>query len=527
MKKIKLLSLIGLSSLLLTAMSGCQSSSSDEDIVYLKVLNAGDYIYLNSPDDGYEDPDLTDQYVEWINTPSVKEKYFGKDFNKRIEIIYDTYDTNETMYNELKTGKSSYDLVCSSDYMIQKLAKANMVQKVDKTKINNYTTYSSSFLTGEDGKLAKVYIDPDNKGLGTINDYAVGYMWGTLGIMFNPTYRRIKDRTVEEVIKDFTSPDGWNTLRDKHENYQSCASIKDSMRDTYAMGLIHTFSDEFKKLYEEYDGNYNDEYNEKLSTIFNRNDDATIEKVQQLLIELKDYIYGFEVDTGKSDIVTQKVGINLCWSGDAVYSMDTAEENDVMLYYAIPSYCANIWFDAFSILSNVEGDKLNASYSFLDFISMPKNASQNMSYIGYTSFIGGDEVFEYVEDCYEAREVDEDGNYIEDDELVAYDLSYFFKQDEEDTNDYTVYVTEDQVNRQMRAQYPMESDIPHLAIMQDFGTTQNDKIVSMWEKVKVNPLPTWVVVIVIAGFVALLGYLGSYKLIKKAKVARRKKYREK
>ena len=527
MKKYKLFSLIALSSMFLTSLSGCNSSTESSDILYLKVLNAGDYIYLNNPDDGYDDPDLTEQYVTWINTPSVKEKYFGKDFNKRIEIIYDTYDTNETMFNELKTGKSTYDLVCSSDYMIQKLAKANMVQKVDKTKVENYTENSSSFLTGSDGKLAQVYIDPNNHEIGTLNDYAIGYMWGTLGIMYNPTYRRIKNKTIEEVIEDFSRPSGWNTLWEYHENYQSCASIKDSMRDTYAMGLIHTFSDEFEKLYNDYEGNYGEEYNELLSEIFNRNDDETIEKVQQSLIELKDYIYGFEVDTGKSDIVTQKVGINLCWSGDAVYSMDTAEENGVELYFSIPSYCTNIWFDAFSILSNVTGDKLNASYSFLDFISLPESASQNMEYVGYTSFIAGDSVFDTVTDWYEARDTDEEGEYIDTEGTVPYDLTYFFKKDEEDDNDYVIYVAEDQLNRQMRAQYPLESDLPHLAIMQDFGEAQNGKIVSMWEKVKVNPLPTWVIVIVIAGFVGLLSFLGSYQLIKKAKVKKRKKLREK
>ena len=73
----------------------------------------------------------------------------------------------------------------------------------------------------------------------------------------------------------------------------------------------------------------------------------------------------------------------------------------------------------------------------------------------------------------------------------------------------------------------MEEDLPHLAIMQDFGETQNNKIVSMWEKVKVNPLPIWVVIIVVGGFVGLLSFVGSYKLIKKAKIRKRKKLREK
>ena len=202
MKNIKFISLIGLAGMMLTSLSGC-SSETDSNTLYLKVLNAGDYIYLNDPDNGYEEADLTEQYVEWINTPEIKEKYFGEGFDKEIGIIYDTYDTNETMFNELKTGKSTYDLVCSSDYMIQKMAKFKMIQEIDMNRVENYQNYASPFLIGENGKLAKVDIDPANPKLGTLNDFAIGYMWGTLGLMYNPSYKRIKNKTPEEVIEDF------------------------------------------------------------------------------------------------------------------------------------------------------------------------------------------------------------------------------------------------------------------------------------------------------------------------------------
>ena len=187
MKNIKYITLIGLFSMLLPSISSCNSSSDNKDTLYLKVFNAGDYVYLNDPDNGYNEPDLVDQYTTWINEPSNKEKYFGKDFDKNIEIIYDTYDTNETMYNELKTGKSTYDLVCSSDYMIQKLASHDLIQKIDKSRIENYTTYASNFLIGEKGKLNKVDISIEDSSKGTLNDYCVGYMWGTMGLMFNPS----------------------------------------------------------------------------------------------------------------------------------------------------------------------------------------------------------------------------------------------------------------------------------------------------------------------------------------------------
>lgn len=522
-----LISSLGIMSL---AMTSCASSMDTADVLYLRVLNAGDYIYENDPDNGYDDPDLTEQYTEWINEPENKAHYFGSDFSKRVEIVYDTYDVNETMYNELKTGKSNYDLVCTSDYMIQKLAKAGMIQKVDKSRIPNYEDNASQFLIGDDGKLSKVEIDPDDPSFGTLNDFAIGYMRGTLGILFNPAFPKINDRSEEEVIEDFTAPDGWDVLWNKGEYYKGITSIKDSMRDTYAMGIAHALVDEngeneFAKLYEEYAGNYGEEYNAKLSEFFNRSDDYTIGLVQNALIALKDNIYGFEVDTGKNDIVTGKVGVNLAWSGDAVYSMDLAEDEEIELYYSIPSYVANIWFDGFTMLSNIEEDHVSAAYSFLDFLSDPSIASENMDYVGYTPFIAGKDIFDLVAEWYDPR-YDEEGNFDDTVETVPYDLTYFFKNGEDDDSDYVVNVSPDQLNRQMRAQYPLKSDLPHLAIMQDFGV-QNDKIVSMWENVKVNPLPIWVTIIVILGFVGIIGFLGSYKLIKKYKIKKRKALRDK
>lgn len=497
-------------------------SSKIEDVLYLRVYNAGDYVYENDPDNGYEEDDLTVQYVDWINKKENKEKYFGEGFNKRIEIIYDTYDTNETMYNELLTGKSNYNLVCTSDYMIQKLAQRKMIKRIEKNKVMNYETYASSFLKGENGKLNQLSISENDQSLGTLDDYSVGYMWGTMGLMFNPSFKRIKNRTKEQVIEDFTIGDVWSVLWDKNEHYSGCASIKDSIRDTYAMGIAYALRNEngenvFKELYEEYKGNYNAEYTEKLLKEFNKCDDETIKTVEKALIELKNYIYGFEVDTGKSDIVTQKVGVNLCWSGDAVYSMDVAEEQGVELYYTIPQYVCNIRFDGFCLMEGLEIEEENAAYSFLDFISLPSVATMNMDYVGYTSFIGGNEVFELINEWYDAGG---------EEETYAYDLSYFFRKDQNDKNDYVINVTPDQLNRQMRAQYPLESDLPHLTIMRDFGV-QNDKIVEMWENVKVNPLPIWVTIVVVGSFLGIIGFLGSYKIINRIKLQRRRNLRNK
>ncbi len=141
-----------------------------------------------------------------------------------------------------------------------------------------------------------------------------------------------------------------------------------------------------------------------------------------------------------------------------------------------------------------------------------------MDYIGYTPFVAGDEVLAQVHDWYDAEEGEE---------TVDYDLSYFFNGTlENEDSDPVIHCSPEQTNRQLRAQYPEESEIDHLCVMKDFGVA-NDSIVTMWENVKVNPLPTWVKVVVIFSLVVFLGYLASYKLIKKAKINYRKSLRNK
>ncbi|HQC32790.1 MAG TPA: hypothetical protein PLN15_03155, partial [Bacilli bacterium] len=121
------------SALLLAACSGNQPHEGGSQV--LRVLNWEDYIYLNDPESGYEAKDLIDQFEDFImDTEGIK-----------VDVVYDTFDTNETMLNSLQTGKSVYDLVCPSDYMIQKMIVNDMLEPLDDAAANipNYETFAS------------------------------------------------------------------------------------------------------------------------------------------------------------------------------------------------------------------------------------------------------------------------------------------------------------------------------------------------------------------------------------------------
>ena len=241
-----------------------------------------------------------------------------------------------------------------------------------------------------------------------------------------------------------------------------------------------------------------------------RHDDETLSLVEHSLSVLKKNIYGFEVDSGKNDIVTGKVDINLAWSGDAVFSMNTAEEEDgVILNYSIPEEGSNIWFDGWCM---PKGANKELAYEFLNFISLPSIARLNMEFIGYTSFIAGDEILDMVWDWYG----DEEGEY-------SVDLTYFFDgslSDEYDTSKMVVKTAE--LGRQFSAQYPSLDVVNRCAVMEDFGD-ENEKVVAMWETIKANDVPLWIIITVCALAVGGIGIYGVSKYNKTRHRRRRRK----
>ncbi|MBQ9103517.1 MAG: extracellular solute-binding protein [Clostridia bacterium] len=439
-----------------------------------------------------------------------------------IKVNYYTFATNEEMYNELKKAPDKVDLICPSEYMIMKMVDEGLIKKY--TMPDSYANYGSSY-------IKKVFdgIKVGENGAEKLSDYAIGYMWGTMGFLYN------MDNVDAEDLKH------WNGIW--NEKYKNKTTIKDSVRDTYIMVLGYVYEQELLAL----DKTDKTAYNNALTAIFNSTDDVSIEKVGTALAELKDYIYGYEVDSGKSDLLTGKIDINFAWSGDAVYTMDLGDEAGLNIGYIVPEEGSNVWFDGWVMPNGA--NETNAG-KFLDFISKPENAVRNMEYIGYTSCVAGDEVFdnavswysaesevisatEYAEldaeeqaeyglydgEYYCAIDVDENENNIYgiltndgagvylktftldggvmgnigSEEVFAVDLKYFF--DETDTTGkYVIYTTE--MGRQLFAQYADEETINRCAVMNNFDDATLEKINAMWNREKLITLPTYVLIII-------------------------------
>ncbi len=283
---------------LLAGLTGCSSKQK------LFVFNWGDYI----------DPG------------TIKE--FEKEY-PQYKVIYDTFDTNETMYQKLVSTNTPYDVLIPSDYMVSRLINENRLQKIDLSKITNYGKIRN--------ELKNTTFDPQN-------EYTVPYMWGTLGIIYN------KEKTGDDVI------DSWDDLWD--EKYKDSIIMLDSIRDSMAIALI--------KLY-------------GLDEI-NCTDPEKIAAAGKLLEEQKKLVALYGMDDIKDPMIRGNYAMCVHYSGDAYAIID---ESDHDLEYVIPKEGSNKWIDCMvipTVSKNTEG-----AYLFIDFMSRTDIAAKNAEYIGYST----------------------------------------------------------------------------------------------------------------------------------------------
>ena len=489
MKKYRTFALFAISAICFT-ISSCDNSTNEnkDDAIVLEVYNCAEYI------------SETDEAEGIVGVIEQFEAYCKDTLKKNVKINYSTYETNEDMFNQIKAGGVQYDLVCPSDYMIQKMIMNDMLEPLQGNKAReNYNLYGSSYVKEVFDTIEVINCVTNKKE--TFSQYAVPYMWGTMGFMYDPNNVTLQEVSSWDIV--------WDT------NYKNQTSLKDSVRDTYMVAALHVYKDELLKAKEDYNNKVitSKQYNEKVTEIMNRCDDDTLALIESSLKQAKENIYEFEVDTGKTNIMNGKYYVNLCWSGDAVYSLDMAEAEGFILNYQVPEEGSNVWFDGWVM---PKGANVSLAQELMNFLCDPEIARQNMEAVGYTSAIAGPEMWELVNEWYTEEQTEE---------TIANDISYFFKdsgivdEDGNDINEFIIYTSEP--NRQLFAQYPDKETIERCAIMKDFGT-QNDKVNEMWIKVKGNRV-SWRIYAFLGTFVAVvLFFVIKKKAEKKVRRSRNK-----
>ena len=418
---------------------GC---SEDRDHI-LKVYNWADYI----------DEDLIDEFEVW----------YEEQTGEPVEIIYQTFDINETMLSKIELGHEDYDVVCPSDYIIERMLMNDLLIPIERD-FGDTPDYLDNIAPFIKEKFNQIEGHGKNA-----NDYSVAYMWGTVGLIYNPKY----------IDKDETS--SWNVLR--NPAYKGKVLMKDAFRDVYTALLIALNKEAL------------DAGEKDIESLVFDTSDESIKLVEDYLNSFKDAVSGWEADFGKEQMTKELAWMNLSWSGDAQWAIDEAADMGMDLAYVIPDEGSVVWFDGWVIPKYAKNIK--AARYFINYMCMPENALRNMDMTGYVSAIGGDEILESMSD---------------EEEYEALDASYFFGPDADSVH----------LNHTM---YPDRATIENCGMMHD---TDTESLLKMWSRVKGDSASAWtytLICLVLGGLVAavIVKYVRKARRVKRYTRKRRRK----
>jgi len=306
-RRIKVIGIVAL-----CALVGFAAVTMNGGVQTLKVYNAGEYI---------DDSLIT----------AFEEEYGCK-------VIYETFDSNESMYTKVMSGEK-YDIIIPSDYMIERLAKEDLIQEIDKSRLTNLDGIIPSILDRP--------FDPENK-------YSIPYFWGNVGILYDTT-----------VVDQSDLSDGWELLR--NPKYKDNIYMYDSERDSFMIAL------------------------KALGYSLNTAEKDEIDAAYNWLVEQREIMNPIYVGDDVIDsMITGSKAMAIVYSGDAAYIMS---ENENMRFFT-PDKGTNLWIDGMVITN--ECTKTELAHKWIDFMLRPENAAANSEAVGYSSPV--ESAFEEIRD---------------------------------------------------------------------------------------------------------------------------------
>lgn len=244
-----------------------------------------------------------------------------------IKVNYTNFATNEELYAKLKGGAASYDVIIPSDYMISKLIKENLVQKVDMGNIPN-----SKYIMDNFKGLA---YDPED-------EYSVPYTWGTVGIIYNKEMIGIEEEDIDWDIL-------WN------EDYKDQILMFDNPRDAFAIAEI------------------------MLGYSLNTEDEDELKAAAMKLTDQKEIVQGYVMDEVFDKMGAGEALIAPYYAGDALTILEDNED----LTFAVPKSGTNLFVDAMCIPTSAQNKE--AAEMYINFMCEPDIAYANIDYICYST----------------------------------------------------------------------------------------------------------------------------------------------
>lgn len=289
-------------------------------LVVVSIFYSAEYLFAKNTETNeiyvynwgeYIDPEVIDMF----------EKETG------ITVNYEEFETNEEMYTIIAKGARTYDVICPSDYMVQKMIENNLLTAINYENIPNIKNIGEQYMESARG------FDPENK-------YCVPYCWGTVGIMYNK-------KMVDEPIES------WSVLFDS--KYKNQILMQNSVRDAYCVALSY------------------------LGYSINTLNENELKEATDLLIAQKPLVQAYVVDQVRDKMIKNAAAIGVIYSGEAIY-MQRENEN---LEYVIPKEGSNVWIDGWVIPKNCRNKE--GAEAFINFLCRPDIALMNFDYITYST----------------------------------------------------------------------------------------------------------------------------------------------
>lgn len=283
------------------AACGGKGEEKENNSKVLKVYSLGDYF----------DPALIDEF----------EKETG------IKVILDNFDTNEEMYPVISKGTVRYDVICASDYMIERLLKKKLLAKLDYANFPNFENIDQRYM-----QIASKF-DKNN-------EYAVPHTWGVLGVMYNT--KKVREGEIKS----------WNDLLKK--KYDQQIVMPDSVRDNFAIALkARGYSINTKK-------------------------ESELKEATKFLQDQSPLVYKYSNDAARDLAIGGSTDIAIVWNGEVLYSREENSDLD----FVVPKEGSEEFLDMWAIPANAEHKK-NAE-KWIDFMMRKDTALKNYEYLTYT-----------------------------------------------------------------------------------------------------------------------------------------------
>lgn len=409
-KVIALIALVAVVGTLFAVLVGCSANRENT----LRIANWGEYMSQET----YEG------FVEWY-----KEKT-GED----VKIDYKEFDTNENLYTWIARKHDDYDLICPSDYMLQRMKSEGLLKKLSDETI----AVLDEAINPTIKDMVKASYDEEFA-------YSMPYVWGTLGVMFNTKSDGQAGLSAAEKAKYGT----WSVFWD--EANRDKIFMKDSARDAYTVALLYDKRNQLSAASRGFTDYTTPEYKALLADVFTSANADTIAAAKAQLTVQKNLVYDYEVDSGKDDMLRNSSNgyFGLFWSCDAGYIMNGGGAGSQDLYYGVPVEGGNVWIDGFAISKYAKNEK--AANYFLQYLCETSVAYDCMDYVGSTTAVKA------AADEYKADIIaDEDGFFAD-----TYDG---FKE---------MY---------LEMMFPSEETLARCAVMMDLGEF-NEALDDMWIEV--------------------------------------------